>query len=252
MIARMPGLVVYNPSTDWLPVEVHGRTDLFLTPDLSGAVEPHPITGASTQCDGLTEIKGRYPIDPRTGQAQRDSSGKTIEGQDAHSVVSFIIHRERYGEMGVVWFAGQSPDEDQGYKDYARETYLKYQEEADDRILNKRREFKANWERNPIHKGDPCPAPTPLENAAMERAQEREHKKTYMYECDVPECAGYAANDWAKFARHMKAAHKIDAKREQYEGEVQATITHPVAVDEPPGVTTVSPKPKKPRRRRRG
>lgn len=256
MLARMPGLIVYNPTDEWLQPEVHGRTDLYLCPDLGGAVEPHPIQAdkhgnpVKVVCDGHTEIKSRFPIDHRTGQGQRDSSGKTIEGQDAHAVVSYLIHRERYGELGVVWFPGQDAEEDAGYKDHARQQWLAFRETRDEEILNKRREFKANWERNPIHKGEPCPPPTAVENAAMERSQEREHKKAYMYECDVPECPGYASNDWPKFARHMKIAHEITADRKRYEGEVGVTA-EPVATPEQTEQieAMLRPTPKKTRRR---
>lgn len=214
--AMLPGLKLYNPSNEWLPLNVHGRTDLWLPPDLKGAVEPHKVTGQPTKCDGVWEVKGRF-------LTQRDSSGKTIEGQDAHAVVSYCIKRERYGQMGVVWLPGRDAEEDRRYREAGRQIFLNYQAEKDERIIDKRREFKANWEKNPMQKGKPCPPPTPAENAAMERMQEREHRATYRYECDVPECPGYAQNDWDAFRRHMQAAHGVEPDRSRYDGEMTAT-----------------------------
>ena len=238
--AMMPGLKLYNPSDEWLQLHVHGRTDLWMPPDLGGAIEPHPATGKSVECDGMYEVQGRY-------LTQRDSSGKTIEGQDAHAVVSYVIHRDRYGEMGIVWIPGQNPEEDAGYRDYSRSKFLDYQEKKDEQVLQKRREFKANWDKNAAHQGQPCPPPTAKENAAVERNQERAHTKAYKYECDVPECPGYAQNDWTKFRRHMLAAHKVDPKRAMYEGEVGITkdaVSAPLAE-----VAKPKPKQRKPRRK---
>jgi hypothetical protein len=203
--ARMPGLAIYNPSTDWLRMQVHG-IEHYLPPDLDGAVEPHPTNGEPTQCDGTYLVRGRF-------LTQKDSSGKLIEGQDAQSIVAFIIHRDRYGEMGVVWLPGRSAEEDEALKAMGREQWLKFQNEADDRIIARRREFKANWERNPAKQGVPCPAPTRTENFAMERMQERETKRIYGFECNVDECPGYATDDWAKYVKHMHAAHHVTARR---------------------------------------
>jgi hypothetical protein len=204
--ALMPGLKLYNPSDEWLPLHVHGLTHRMMPPDLGGSVEPNPITGEPTKCDGIYEVKGRF-------LTQKDSSGKTIEGQDAFAVVQFVIHRDRYGEMGIVYLPGVSEAQDEQYKQLAKDLHLKYREALDDKIIDKRREFKANWDRNPSHQGVKCPPPTPVELAAMERAQERQVRATYAYECYVPECPGYAANDWFKFAKHMSAAHRITASR---------------------------------------
>jgi len=222
--AMLPGLKLYNPSEEWLPLEVHGRTDLWLSPDLGGAVLPHRVTGKPVACDGILEVRGRY-------LTQKDSSGKTIEGQDAHAVVSYLIHKDRYGEMGVVWLPGRSLDEDATYRQYGRDKFLAYQQDKDDKIINSRREFKNNWDRDSSHKGSPCPPPTPVENAAMRRLDEREHKAQYQFECPVAECPGYADNDWNGFHRHMVAAHKMDVKRDQYEGAVGvvSAVKAPVA-----------------------
>lgn len=202
---RMPGLVLYNPAEIWVRTEVHGL-EHFFPPDLKGAVEPHPVTGVPTKCDGTYLVRGRYIT-------QKDSSGKTIEGQDAQAVVAFVIHRERLGEMGICWLPGRDPEEDEALKGFARDKWLAFQHAADDNIIARRREFKSNWEKNPARTGVPVPAPTPAENAAMERLQEREHKQTYGFECSVEECPGYATDDWVKYATHMSAAHQVRAKR---------------------------------------
>ncbi len=202
---RMPGLAIYNPSDQWVRMQVHG-IEHFLPPDLGGAVVPHPTSGAATECDGVYLIRGRF-------LTQKDSSGKLIEGQDAQSVVAFVIHRERYGEMGVVWLPGRSDEEDEAMKSLGRDKWLEYQQLSDDRVIARRREFKANWERNPARQGVPVPPPTPVENSAMERLQEREHKRAYGFECGVDECPGYATDDWTKYAQHMAVAHKVAARR---------------------------------------
>lgn len=208
----MPGLKLYNPSDEWVQLNVHGITNRWIPPDLGGVIMPHPATNEPTVCDGLYDVRGRF-------LTQKDSSGKTIEGQDAFAVVSYLVSRDRYGDMGVVYMPGRDATEDESLKQFAREQYLRFQMSLDDKVIERRREFKHNWEKNPAHQGQPCPQPTPRELNAIERAQEREHKKTYQYECDVHECVGYATNDFPKFSRHMSAAHKVVVERSR-DGEL--------------------------------
>lgn len=202
----MPGMKLYNPSTEWVQLSVHGRTDLWIPPDLNGQIEPHPASGEPVKCDGIMEVRSRF-------LTQKDSSGKTIEGQDAFSIVSYLIQKNKAGEMGVVYLTGVNPEQDESYKAYARDEYLKFREKVDDKIVQRRREFKANWTRNPAHQGQACPPPTDAENAAIERTEARERKASHAFECDVTDCLGYATSDFAKFARHMWAAHKVQAIR---------------------------------------
>ena len=76
----------------------------------------------------------------------------------------------------------------------------------------------------------------------MERSQEREHRKAYRFECDVAECPGYAQNDWDKFKRHMLSAHKIEPKRELYEGDVSVTkpLTAPLGESVPSSIAVAA------------
>jgi hypothetical protein len=173
---------------------------------LNGQVEPHPATQEPVRCDGILDVKSRF-------LTQKDSSGKTIEGQDSFSIVSYLIHKDRYGEMGIVYLPGRGVDEDEAYKAHSRDQYLKFRERVDDKIVQRRREFKANWTRNPAHQGQPAPPPTEVENAAIERSELREHKAAYDYQCEVEDCVGYATHDFTKFARHMWAAHKVQVIR---------------------------------------
>ena len=206
---RAPGLKIYNPSEEWLRLDVHGRTDLIMPPDLDGAVEPHPITSKPVACDGTLEIRSRY-------LNQRDSSGELISGQDAESTVRFVCHQERYGQMGVVWLTGV-PEEDAEQKRAAKEQYAAFRVKQDEAIVAARAEFVQNWAKAPQRQGQKCPAPTEAESAAMERLQEIRARKTFKFECDAENCPGYAVNDWVKFARHMDVAHGIKVRREQYE-----------------------------------
>lgn len=207
--SMMPGLRIYNPSDEWIQLRVHGRADLWIAPDLNGEIEPHPATGAAIKCDGMLEVKSRF-------LTQRDSSGKTIEGQDAFAIVSYLIHRDRYGEMGLVYLPGRDATEDEGFKAHGRELYLKYREGVDDKVIQRRHEYVANWRRNPAKQGTPVPAPTDREQDAIDRASEREHRKTYEFECHVEDCAvGYASNDFTKYARHMASAHKVQVSRDR-------------------------------------
>lgn len=204
--AMMPGLKLYNPSDEWKQLNVHGRTDLWIPPDLNGQVEPHPATQEPVRCDGILDVKNRF-------LTQKDSSGKTISGQDAFSIISYLIHKDRYGEMGMVYLPGRSVEEDEGYKAYGREQYLKFQASVDDKVISRRREFVGNWKRNAAHQGQPVPPPTERENSAIERTQEREHQAAYAYQCEVEDCLGYATQEFQKFARHMWSAHKVQANR---------------------------------------
>src|SRR5512134_878685 len=101
---RLPGLTLYNPGGEWLKMQVHGL-DYWIPPDRGGAWELHPVTGKSVKCDGKLEIKSRY-------LTQKDSSGKIIQGQDATSIVKYLLSIEAYGQMGVVWLPGLNPEED--------------------------------------------------------------------------------------------------------------------------------------------
>jgi hypothetical protein len=209
---RMPGLRIYNPSDDWLRIEVHGIAR-FLPPDLGGVVLPHPQTGEDTVCNGEFLVRGRF-------LTQKDSSGKQIEGQDAQSIVAYIIHRERFGQMGVVWLPGRNEAEDEALRAFGRDKWLDFQGDADEKLLDQRREFKKNWEdRRP---GKPVPPPTVKQNRAMERAQTRESRRQYPFECPVQDCPGYATEEWTKFAQHLHAAHRIMASRTR-NGEVTLT-----------------------------
>jgi hypothetical protein len=214
MRERLPGLVIYNPSTEWIQLEVFGLTHLWACPDLNGAVEPHPVTGAPTKCDGETEIKGRF-------LTQKDSSGKVIEGQDAPAMVKHLIGPDKYGQMGMVWIPpGITVEEKDKYKDLSRRVFSDYQSKQDEALVSKRAEFKANWTKSGLHKGEPCPPPTAAESAALDRLQARKRSRAWKFECDVPECPGYAVNEWERFEAHMRTAHNISPKRSQFEGDV--------------------------------
>lgn len=200
MREKMPGIKIYSPHDDFLLLEVHGRTDLYAVPDLNGEIRPHPITGIDVVCNGITEIRGRFPN-------QKDSSGKKIEGQDANSVVHFLMNKHPYGELGLTWVPGDY-ELDDVIKEAARSVYRDYQHTKDEEVVARRAEFKSNWEKNPLNQNKPVPPPTEVELAAMDRLQERKiSRKKYMFECDVDGCPGYAANDMNKYLRHMEATH---------------------------------------------
>lgn len=220
---RLPGLVVYNPSDEWRQLHVYGLTHLWACPDLGGAVEPHPITRVPTVCDGRSVIRGRF-------LKQKDSSGKIIEGQDASSMVKFIVSPENYGELGFVWLPGISPEDDRKLIDTSKKVYLAFQRSKDEMVVSKRSEFKANWEKGGLHKGIPCPPPTPTETAAMDRLQERKRAATYLYECEVVDCPGYAVNEWERFAAHMKAAHDVVVERAKYDGDGVGLALKPTGI----------------------
>lgn len=212
MRERIPGLYVYNPSREWQQLHVFGLTHLWACPDLGGAVEAHPITGAPVKCDGRSLIRGRY-LD------QLDSSGKNIEGQDTSSMVKFIVSPENYGQMGLVWLPGKSDEDDLKLMELSRKVYANFQRKSDEDIVAKRAEFKSNWSKGP-HKSEPCPPPTLAESAAQDRLQQRRRAAIFRYECDVEACPGYATNEWEKFASHMKLGHGQSVKRERWDGEV--------------------------------
>lgn len=211
---KIPGLTVYNPSSTWLRLQVYGIF-YWIPPDMGGAVENHPVTGKPTVCDGRLSLRGRY-------LTQKDSSGKVIEGQDAGSMVKYVVSVGPYGEFGVCWLPGDSEQQDKVLVENARRIYSRYQESRDEMIVARRVEFKANWEKGP-RRHEACPPPTPQETAAMDRLQKRQREASYKYECDVPNCpTGYAANEWDRFVSHMKAAHNVTPDRGRYEGGLTA------------------------------
>ncbi len=213
MRERLPGLKFYNPSSEWIQLDVFGLTHLWACPDLGGAIEAHPITNQPIVCDGCTEVRGRF-ID------QKDSSGKKIEGQDAPAMMKFLIGPEKYGQMGCVWLPGATKEEDDKLRDLSRRVYGSYQHKRDEDIVSRRAEFKANWLKSPSHKGEPCPPPTAVETAAMDRLQTQRRAAAWKYECDVEACPGYAVNEWERFETHMRLAHSLIVKKVDYEKEI--------------------------------
>ncbi len=209
---RLPGLRLYNPTDEWVELEVHG-IPRFAPPDLDGAYSIHPVTGEEIPCSGEFEIKGRF-------LTQKDSSRKVIEGQDAASVVKFVVQKETYGQMGFCWLPGISQEEDDKLKEASKAVWLDYQRQGDIAIIERRAAFKANWDKNPNHRGEPCPPPTESETSAMERQQERRARKSFKYNCEVENCPGFGVNEWDRFSRHMKTAHGITVSREKFDGEV--------------------------------
>lgn len=227
MREQLPGLTIYNPSPDWVLLEIFGLTHLYACPDLGGEVQPHPVTEVPVKCDGRTMVRGRFLKD-------KDSSGKVIEGQDAPAMVKLIISPEKYGQMGFVWLPGISAAADADLIKRARGVYMEFQRQTDEMIVNKRVEFKANWSKSGLHKGEPCPPPTPAEQAAMDRLQERKRAAVYKYECPIADCAtGYATNDKEKFARHLAQVHnqkKVDW--EKFDGSQVETLAEKVGEGE--------------------
>lgn len=231
---RLPGLTTYNPSDRWVQLEIFGLTHLWACPDLGGAIEAHPVqvdpqtgTRLPVVCDGRTIIRGRY-------LTQKDSSGKVIDGQDASSMVKTIIAPERYGQMGFTWLPCASADEDNALIALSRQVWLDYRHKQDEDIVSKRAEFKANWTKGPHHKGDPCPPPTAVESAAMDRLQQKKRTAEWKFECPVVECPGYASNDWDKFSDHMQLAHR-QGKLDRAKFEIAEVVGRPV-----PGSVTAS------------
>lgn len=219
-----PGLTVYNPAPEWVAAEVHGITR-WLPPDLDGAVLQHPATGQPVECNGEVIIRGRRPLIRTKGGEmvhQTDSSGKKIEGQEAVAIVKFLVAKEHFGQQGVVWLPGRSADEDEALRYWGRQKYLEFKQMQDEELLDKRREFKQNWLRNPAKSGVPVPPPTPAQNAAMVRSQTRQKREAYQYECNVAECPGLATNNWEDFSQHMALAHRVAAAISK-DGEVTLT-----------------------------
>lgn len=228
---KLPGLTVYNPSTDWVQLEIFGLTNLWACPDLGGEVHPHPITETPITCDGKTMVRGKF-------LTQKDSSGKVIEGQDAPAMVKVIVSPEKYGQMGFVWLPGVSEKDDEDLKKTSRAVFLGFQRSVDEMIVGRRAEFKSNWSKSGLHKGEPCPPPTAAENAAMDRLQERKRATVWKYECEVVDCPGYATNEWEKFDRHMRSSHKVTMNRSNFDGEVKG-----MRLDDQPTPSTSAPIP---------
>lgn len=217
-----PGLKVYNPSSDWLNPEIHGRTNIWLCPDLGGSIEPNPATGAPTVCNGVSEVKGRF-------LSQRDSSGKVIEGQDAESAVGVLM--THMSEMGVIYLPGRDEAEDAEFKQWARDQYRSYQWQADQEVVDRRKSFEANWKK--AHPGEGVPPPTDVEMGAYDRLAETRRVKSYKYTCDAAGCIGYVQNDWARFAKHLQTAHGITADRSRYDAAVSGLGPSVVAAPVP-------------------
>jgi len=232
----LPGLVVFNPHHEWVNLEFHGRLDVWAPPDKGGAVEPHPVTGVPTVCNGEVEIKGKF-------FTVSDSSGKVKQGFDAQAAVTYLCAPENYGQMGLVWLPKKDAATDDEYRKLGREVHAAHQRGLDESLVQKRREFKQNWEKS--HRGVPCPPPTRGENEAIDRLQDFEHAKAYLYECAEENCIGYAANDWRKFEGHMLKAHKIKPNRSDYEGGMVAPAK---ATELPEDETPVRRGPGRPRK----
>lgn len=227
-----PGLVIFQPSSEWLPTEVFGLT-FFMPPHLPGQWAEHPVKvdqngqPLKVLCDGRLVLRNRY-------LTQKDSSGKVIDGQDAASMVKYLCHPNQYGQLGVVWLPGISRDEDQQQIDASIAAFSVFQRKQDEDIVAARAAFKAAFKNNPKHKGLLVPPPSPKENAAIERLESARFSgasvETYSYSCQHDDCPGYATNDWQKFSLHCKRAHDIEvespalaAAKEVFDAQARAT-----------------------------
>lgn len=135
--------------------------------------------------------------------------------------MKFVTAPDHYGQMGMVWLPGADAAEDARYIEASRAVWMDYQHKQDNDIVSKRAEFKANWEKQPHHRGEPCPPPTAAESAAMDRLQRRKRKAEWRFNCPVQECPGYATQEWEKFQEHMKYAHNLSGlDRSKFESGV--------------------------------
>ncbi len=132
---HLPAMYLFHDCSEWLPMEIFGRTQ-FLPPYRKGLpLIPHPVLREIREVEGIKRDVGPLMVQANGRLAVRDTYGikrdprtnkpllvTLLEGQNAADVVIFAV--ETYGERGVVWLRGDESDAERMEK--SRKLYMRY------------------------------------------------------------------------------------------------------------------------------
>ncbi len=199
--ATLQKLTIYQPGEQWFWFQ-HAGNGYHMPPDLGGRLVTHPVTGAQVRADGRLEVAAH--IGPLYVKGKVTGHG-VPEGETAAEIVMYAC--EEYGIRGVVLLEGD--EEDKGRIAAARKLYARFRRSSAEEAVASRRAFITNWLAQPANKGRTAAEAPPM-SELQRQAQD--------YLDDLAEdralanfiCAhcGYDTNEFSRYAKHMKAAHK--------------------------------------------
>lgn len=209
---HLPAMYLFHDCSEWLPMEVFGRTQ-WLPPYRKGLpMIPHPVlktvdqaTGREVplmvQANGRLAVRDTYGIrrDPRSNKAL---SVGLLDGQNAGDIVIFAV--DTYGERGVVWLRGDDSDAER--MDMSRKLYSRFIRSWAEQERGARAEAVRKFFENKANTGRIPPPPTKNQKRAQELLDNQDiRERSSAYICVI----GYdwEGDDFETYARHMKAAH---------------------------------------------
>ena len=203
--AALPKLTIYQPGEQWFWFQ-HAGNGYWMPPDLSGRMTMHPVTGMEVRGDGRLVVGAHVgAVYDNKAHPPRVVGQAIMEGETAAEIVMYAC--DEYGLRGVVLLEGD--EEDKGHIAAARKRYARFRRSSAEEAVASRRAFITNWLAQPANKGRTAaeaPPMSELQRQAQdyldELAEDRELANFICAHC------GYDTNEFARYARHMKAAHK--------------------------------------------
>src|SRR5258706_1008229 len=131
---HLPAMYLFHDCTEWLPMEIFGRTQWLPPYQKDLRLVPHPVLRELREVNGvkrdaplMVQANGRLAVRDtygvkRDARTNKPLSVSLLEGQNAPDVVIFAV--ETYGERGVVWLRGDDSDAER--MDKSRKLYMRY------------------------------------------------------------------------------------------------------------------------------
>ncbi len=199
--ATLPKLTIYQPGEQWFWFQ-HAGNGYHVPPDHGGRLVSHPVTGAQVKADGRLEVSSH--IGPLYKKGKVVGHG-IAEGETAAEIVMYAC--DEYGIRGVILLEGDEKDKERIAA--SRKLYARFRRASAEDAVSSRRAFIANWLAQPANKGRTAaeaPTMSELQRQAQDYLDElAEDRVLSQFIC--AHC-GYDTNEFARYARHMKAAHK--------------------------------------------
>lgn len=211
--ATLPRLTIYQPGEQWFWFQ-HAGNGYHVPPDQGGRLVTHPVTGAQVKADGRLEIFAHVGNVYDHRHRPPTVTQAVMPGETAAEIVMFVC--EEYGIRGVVLLEGNA--EDAGRIAAAKKLYARFRRSSAEEAVASRRAFITNWLGQPANKGR-TPAEAPPMSELQRQAQDylddlAEDRTLAMFIC--AHC-GYDTNEFARYSKHMKSAHKETVSEEARE-----------------------------------
>lgn len=235
---HLPAMFLFQDCTEWLPMEIFGRTQ-WLPPYRKGLpLVPHPVLRTLDQASGrevplMVQANGRLAIRDTYGIRRDPRSNKALnvgllEGQNAGDIVIFAV--DTYGERGVVWLRGDDSDAER--MEMSRKLYSRYVRGWAEQERASRAEAVRKFFDNKANTGRIPPPPSKNQRRAQEILDSQDiRERSSAYICVI----GYdwEGDDFETYARHMKAAHGkvIEERDETADPNAPARVLSPEELD---------------------